>query len=137
VRVQTVHEYDNAEYPFTDFVCDALGVAPAELAKLHETPAGAAARLVQLLCNPVRPRLCAGKFAQQHPPRSGHDPFRRRFLTYVATNAAARARLDEIVARFVAKRLKAALGHRWEHFAYQSEPSLRVHLAGARTLGIR
>ena len=79
----------------------------------------------------------AGKFAQLHPPRSGHDPFRRRFVTYVANNAEARARLDDIVARFVAKRLKAATGNRWDHFAFQSEPSFRVHLAGARTLGIR
>ena len=58
--MQTVHEYDNAEYPFTDFVCDALGVAPAELAKLHETPAGAAARFVQLLATQYAPDYAQG-----------------------------------------------------------------------------
>ena len=35
VRVQTVHDYDLAEYPLTEFVCEALGVAPAELSRQH------------------------------------------------------------------------------------------------------
>ena len=45
-----------------------------ELARLHETPAGAR--------------------CQQQPTRSGHDPFRRRWLSYInrKTNPEARAR---------------------------------------------
>ena len=109
VRQQAVLDYDEAEYPFTAFVCEALGLAPRELAKLHETPAG---------------RTC-----QHSPPRSGHDPWRRRWLTYITTNVEARARLDEFVGRFVSRRLRAALGDRWEHFIYQvpadSKPSPR------------
>ena len=33
VRVHTVHDYDLAEYPLTEFVCEALGVAPADLSR--------------------------------------------------------------------------------------------------------
>ena len=119
VRVQVVHDYDESEYPFTDFVCEALGVEPAELARLHKTPAGV--------------------YCQQHATRSGHDPFRRRWLSFIdrSLNPEARRRLDELVARFVAKRLRAATGDRWKHFVYQAEPSMRVHLAGTRSLGIR
>lgn len=119
VRVQVVHDYDESEYPFTDFVCEALGVEPAELARLHTTPAGV--------------------YCQQHATRSGHDPFRRRWLSFIdrSLNPEARRRLDELVARFVAKRLRAATGDRWKHFVYQAEPSMRVHLAGTRSLGIR
>eukprot|EP00966_Prymnesium_polylepis_P166254 3843148-Prymnesium_polylepis.1 len=76
VRVQAVHEYDLDEYQFTEFVCEALGVGPADLSRLHETP--------------------AGLWAQKHPPRSGHDPFRRRWLAYITTQPAARRRLDEM-----------------------------------------
>ena len=85
--------------------------------RLHETPAGI--------------------HAQKNPPRSGHDPFRRRFITYITTQPEARRRLDDIIRRFVATRVRAALGARWEHYVYQVEPSMRVHLAGCRALGIR
>ena len=99
VRQQVLLDYDEDEYPFTAFVCEALGLTPRELSKLHQTPAG---------------RTC-----QQSPPRSGHDPWRRRWITYITTNAEARGRLDEFVGRFVSCRLRAALGDRWEHFIYQ------------------
>ena len=100
VRVQTVHSYDTALYPFTEFVCEALGVEPSALASLHQTP--------------------EGSHAQQKPPRSGHDPFRRRWLTFISTHPEARRRLDAIVKSFVATRVRVALGDRWDHFVYQA-----------------
>ena len=104
--MQSVHEYDVVEYPFTELVCEALGVTPAELSKLHET--------------------VAGRHAQREPPRSGHDPFRRRWTTYISSEPAARRRLDAIVGRFVAVRVRAALGNRWVDWT--PAPALSVAL---------
>jgi hypothetical protein len=119
---QRTFRYDASAYAFAETVRRALRCD--DLETLHETDEGRAATAA--------------------PPRSGRDPFSKRwmlFLDALDRPSAMSAELDALRAalrRFVRERVAdACAGHGWAgEYAYQARPSLRVHLPHTRALGV-
>eukprot|EP00928_Gymnodinium_smaydae_P066021 TRINITY_DN49082_c0_g1_i1.p1 TRINITY_DN49082_c0_g1~~TRINITY_DN49082_c0_g1_i1.p1 ORF type:complete len:345 (-),score=68.92 TRINITY_DN49082_c0_g1_i1:7-1041(-) len=106
-----------------ELVCEALGLPrdaqeepPSQLSRLHLLPEGVAAQTRAL---------------------GRHDAFSKRWTAALERkqNPDFRRRLDDCVRRFVTKYVAEsvdATAHGWEHFVYQAEPSLRVHMPHTR-----
>ena len=99
-----------------EMVCEALELdpqqgtsAPEQLSKLHLLP--------------------EGQYAQTHVV-GRHCPFTKRW-TAATRRGEFRARLNDCMRRFVTIHVAEAVDatvHGWEHFIYQGEPSLRIHM---------
>merc|ERR1711920_207162 len=115
VLSQQTGNYDTHKLPFCELVRSALGVN--DLARLHTT--------------------AEGRRAQMTVPKSGRDPFSRRWAAFISEPSAVRAELFRCIHCFVRTSVASSLGgHGWKHFNFQRLPSLRVHMPYTRTLGV-
>ena len=98
------------------FVASVLECDVEDLPRLHELPEG------------LRALGGSGSFR--------HDPFCKRWTSRLGSDAELRSRLDDLTRRFVSDASAAFDEYAAGGFVYQRVPSLRVHMPGARPLGV-
>jgi hypothetical protein len=119
---QRTFRYDASAYAFAETVRRVLQCD--DLETLHETDEGRAATATL--------------------PRSGRDPFSKRWMFFLNALDRPSVMSDELdrmrgaLRRFVRERVAdACAGHGWAgEYAYQASPSLRVHMPHTRALGV-